>query len=171
MDYSLHNQFIISNEDRMRFYPPSPSGAFILLLCPKSKRILLNKRDESAEYQPNTWFGFGGYCESNETPVMTAIREMIEEANIYPSEYKLTNEPIFVDTNTDAYGNTHTIYIYAATAQNEIIPVINKESSDAKWHSFVDLSNIILFASLYKIFTDIECISKIKFLLMNDDIA
>jgi 8-oxo-dGTP pyrophosphatase MutT (NUDIX family) len=169
MEYLNHNQQIVDFEDGNNFYPHLPSGAFILLICPRTGRVLLGKRHSESEYQPNTWFGFGGHCETEETPAYTAIREMEEEAKIFPTDYKLSIEPVYIDVNIDSSGVKHTIYVYIGTVENELQPTLNDEHIDAKWLKFSQLSQLNLFSTLIKIFTDIESISKVKFFLFNDN--
>jgi 8-oxo-dGTP diphosphatase len=169
MEYLNHNQRIVDYEDRSRFYPQLPCGAFILLICTRTGRVLLAKRHSDSEYQPNTWFAFGGHCETEETPVYAAIREMEEEAKIFPNDYKLSAEPVYADTSVDSNGVKHTIYVYLATVDNELDPTINEENTDAKWLKFSQLSQLNLFSTLVKMFIDVEVISKIKIFMLNDN--
>jgi 8-oxo-dGTP pyrophosphatase MutT (NUDIX family) len=57
-------------------------AAGILPLCTKTKRFLIAKRSPNIE-DPNLWAGFGGKCETGETPVETAIREFYEESGVF----------------------------------------------------------------------------------------
>lgn len=60
------------------------SGGF--LYNPKTKSVLLHKRDLKTKINPNQWAFFGGLNEGNETPKQTFAREMQEELNIKVSE-------------------------------------------------------------------------------------
>lgn len=56
------------------------SGGF--LYNPKTKSVLLHKRDSKTKINPNQWAFFGGLNKKNETPQQTFAREIREELNI-----------------------------------------------------------------------------------------
>ncbi len=53
-----------------------------IIYNPKENTVLLQKRDDKAEFNPNRWCFFGGSNEGNEKPIDTFIREIKEELNI-----------------------------------------------------------------------------------------
>lgn len=59
---------------------PFFAGGF--LFDPKTKRILLHKRDNNTQNNPGLWAFFGGMSENNETPIETFTRELQEELGI-----------------------------------------------------------------------------------------
>jgi 8-oxo-dGTP pyrophosphatase MutT (NUDIX family) len=67
-------------EKQQKFY----AGGF--LYNPKTKAVLLHKRDMKAKVNPNTWAFFGGLNEGEETPKQTFARELKEELDIDISE-------------------------------------------------------------------------------------
>ena len=52
------------------------------LYNPKTKEVLLHKRDGNTDVNPNKWGFFGGSREGNETPKQCFIREIKEELGI-----------------------------------------------------------------------------------------
>jgi len=164
----MHNFSIIEKERDNDFYPENNSGAFILLVCPSTGKILLGKRHSESDYQPNKWFCFGGHCEDDETPLQTAIREVDEECEIGNDSYEIVENPAYVHKNDDKNGIEHTIYVYLASTKNEITPHINFEHSDAKWFTINDLIDLNLFDTMNSMFTDDAFIKKIKRILNKD---
>lgn len=126
------------------------AGGFIFLFSPKTQRTLLGLRSPDAEFEPNTWNPLGGTMEQNECPLLTAIRETYEEGKVSPSQYKINPNIMHLDLNDDAKGNTHRVYIYLATVDHEIEPIIDDEHTDAKWVHINELPNITLFSPLKK---------------------
>lgn len=59
-----------------RFY----AGGFFY--NPKTRSVLLHKRDNKAPVNPDKWGFFGGENEGDEAPVQTFQRELSEELNI-----------------------------------------------------------------------------------------
>lgn len=60
------------------------AGGF--LYNPKTKCVLLHKRDGSTKFNPNKWAFFGGLNEGSEMPVQTFTREVKEELDVDVSE-------------------------------------------------------------------------------------
>ncbi len=87
------------------------TGSFILLVCPSTKRILLGLRGPDSNYQPNTWNPLGGTMEKSECPILTAIREVYEEGQILPSDYKIEPDVMYLDIDENIDAIYH-IYIY-----------------------------------------------------------
>ena len=56
------------------------AGGF--LYNPKTKEVLLHKRDDKTPINPNLWGVFGGSNEGDETPTETFVREMEEELGV-----------------------------------------------------------------------------------------
>jgi 8-oxo-dGTP diphosphatase len=52
------------------------------LYNPKSKKVLLHKRDSNTSVNPNKWAFFGGTSEGNETPLQCFVRELKEEIGV-----------------------------------------------------------------------------------------
>lgn len=143
------------------------AGGFILVLSPKTERLLLGKRNTETEWYPDTWFAFGGTMEEGETPKDTAIREFFEETKITPSHYDLSDDYIFHTQNVDADRNVHDIYVFLATTNCEIFPEIDFETQDWKWVGLSDLPKLKAHPILFQMFTDNNCIEKIKKALLS----
>lgn len=144
------------------------AGAFIFVLCPKTQRILLGKRNKETEWYPNKWFSFGGTMEESETPRQTAVREFFEETKIAPEHYKLSENHVYKAQNLDDDGNIHDIYIFIATMNSEIFPEIDDESQDWKWFKLIDIPNIDAHPMLFKLFSDDYSLKEIKKALMRN---
>ena len=101
-------------------------GAGIIILCPKTGRILLGLRS-SEVMEPHTWGGFGGRIDEGEDPLEAALREVSEELGIdldmlASAEHVWTYEqPDFRYTN------------FLATVDEEFIPDLNWENDDFGW--------------------------------------
>ena len=54
------------------------SGAGLIIICPKTRRIVLGLRSGSEEYSGGTWCTFGGMMQNKETPLEAALREAIK---------------------------------------------------------------------------------------------
>ena len=77
MEIQLNTNIAMENNiNNNKFY----AGGF--LYNPKTRSVLLHKRDGKTKINPNMWAFFGGLKEGNETPRETFIRELNEELNI-----------------------------------------------------------------------------------------
>ena len=128
---------------------PRDYGAGILFVCPSTKKVLLLLRAEGGE-DANVWCSLGGKGELGETPMETAVREVWEEGQIGPKQYKLVEEPLRINQNTP----TFKFITYLGLVDQEFSPVINYEHTDAKWFSFDEIWQIPLHYGIKAIFTD-----------------
>ncbi|MBI2595461.1 NUDIX hydrolase [Candidatus Daviesbacteria bacterium] len=90
------------------------SGGF--LYNPVPKKILLHKRDDKTQNNPNCWAFFGGLNEKNEVPLETFQREVKEELGIklnLSSIYQLTDY-----FNPDFSTHRHVFYAYTKEVNN-----------------------------------------------------
>lgn len=95
------------NIKKEKFY----AGGF--LYNPKTKSILLHKRDSKTKVNPEQWAFFGGLNEEKETPKETFIREIQEELNIEISEDK-------VKLLRDYFNNELQTYRYVFFIENDL---------------------------------------------------
>lgn len=144
------------------------AGAFIFVLCPKTQRILLGKRNKETDWHPSKWFSFGGTMEEGETPRQTAVREFFEETKITPEHYKLSESYVYMAQDVDGEGNLHDIYLFIATMSSEVFPEIDYESQDWKWFKLTDIPNIDAHPLLFELFSDKYSITEIKKALMRN---
>jgi len=117
-------------------------GGFIFLLCPRTGRILLGRRSDTAKFSPSTWFCFGGTWEEGESLLETAQREFFEETKITKDKYNVLPNLVHKIDNYDNDGNLHHIGIFLATCESELFPEINFENKDWKWFKLSDLPSI-----------------------------
>lgn len=103
-------------------------GAGVLLLCLRSKRILLGKRGTDCA-SPLTWAPFGGMVEDGEDPAVAALRELHEEAGVLLRS-TVTATPVYVNRDLKTGFEFHT---FVATCQSEPVVTINHESSGYGW--------------------------------------
>jgi len=141
-------------------------GAFILVVSPKTQRLLLGLRNFQTEWNPNTWFAFGGTMEPGESPLDTATREFFEETKLSKELYKLDDDLLF-HGRTVKDGTAHDLYMFLATMSCEMFPEIDEESQKWRWVSLSDIPHLKLHPALYSIFTKPEYISRVKKALLN----
>ena len=102
------------------------SGGF--LYNPKTKEVLLHKRDDKTDVNPNKWGFFGGSSEGDETPVQTFIREMQEELGIELVE----SEIIPLCDYENIKRNTHRYVFYVVSGKKKEEMVLG-EGADFDW--------------------------------------
>lgn len=164
-----HNLLNMDNELKSFNDGHEHSGGFLFIIEPKNRRVLLGKRGADAEFEPNAWNPFGGTMEKNECPLLTAIREVYEESEILPSQYKINPNKMFLDLNTDNEGNTHRVHIYITTVDDEIEPKIDEEHSDARWFDLDEITSISLFSPLKRALQDDSALKLLKQALIQQD--
>lgn len=138
------------------------AGGFIFIINPQTKRILLALRGEDAEFEPNTWNPFGGTMEENECPILTATREVYEESQILPNQYKINPNMMFLDLNDDDEGNIHRVHLYIATTEDEIEAKLNDEHSEYRWIDLNTITDIPLFSPLKRALQDDAALKLLK---------
>lgn len=93
------------------------AGGF--LYNPKTKEVLLHKRDGKTKINPNKWAFFGGLNENNETPKETFIREVEEELGIKLSDGNIVHLCDYLNTDLDTY--RYVFYAKSELNKNEMI--------------------------------------------------
>ena len=73
------------------------SAAGLILMCPKTRRVLLALRSGDEEYQGGTWCTLGGMMQNLERPLEAALREAMEEGEsgrdtVYATEDEFFDE-------------------------------------------------------------------------------
>lgn len=76
---------------------------------PKTRSVLLHKRDSNTKINPNKWAFFGGLSEGNETPKQTFMREVEEELGIKIAEEKIA--PLCDYMNEELQTYRHVFFI------------------------------------------------------------
>jgi 8-oxo-dGTP pyrophosphatase MutT (NUDIX family) len=105
-------------------------GAGCLLVSMKTGRILIPKRS-SLVLEPGTWGVFGGAIDPDENEKQAVCREVHEEAGRKIDPSSLNVLYTFTD---ESKGFKYTTYV--GTVEDEFLPILNWESSDAHWFEF-----------------------------------
>lgn len=129
------------------------SGAGLVILCPKTRRMLLALRSGSEEHKGGTWCGFGGMMQNEESPLQAALRETMEESEITPNN--TIKQAVFVDS-TGGKGEApgFNFYSFIATVNDECCPKINDEHKDYNWYRLSELQNINLHPGVKRMMAD-----------------
>lgn len=140
-------------------------GAFIFMVCPSTLKSLIGLRNMETEWNPNTWFSFGGTMETDETPSITAVREFMEETGIHCDNYSMSSLPLITTQTEDKLGQIHTLSLYLGIMSTEIIPTINEETQKWKWCKLSDIPKLNMHPALISLFTDDSALDKLKSVL------
>jgi len=138
------------------------AGGFIFLFSPHTNRTLVGLRAPYAYFEPNKWNPLGGTMETNECPLLAAMREVYEEGHILPSQYKLEPNIFHLDLNDDDKGNTHRVYMYLGIVDDEVEPTIDHEHADAQWIDINELSQMPLFLPLQRALLNPKSLQMLK---------
>lgn len=122
------------------------SGGF--LYNPKTKEVLLHKRDNKTDVNPNKWGFFGGSSEGDETPTQTFIREMYEELDIHLSEDELI--PLCDYFNNERNIHRHVFYVVSDKKKEEMTL---GEGADFDW---IPLEKVFEYDATEKTFNDLK---------------
>ena len=126
------------------------AGGF--LYNPKTQEVLLHKRDDKTDINPNKWAFFGGLSEGDETPVQTFIREMYEELSIKFSK----NEVIHLCDYENMERNTHRYSFYAVSDKKKEEMELG-EGADFAW---IPLDNVFKLDATQKTLDDLNIFIK-----------
>jgi 8-oxo-dGTP pyrophosphatase MutT (NUDIX family) len=113
-------------------------GSGVLLICPKTNRILLVLRND---YTP-TWAVLGGMVETMEHPIQCAKRELLEEAKFYEGiDFKLKDvNPLYIFSNPN-----FVYYTYLGIMDLERLPSLNYENIRGEWVTLDDIPTPLHF--------------------------
>ena len=127
------------------------AGGF--LYNPKTKEVLLHKRDDKTDVNPNKWGFFGGSSEGTETPVETFIREMHEELGIILLESEII--PLCDYENIKRNTHRYVFYVVSDKKKNEMVL---GEGTDFDW---IPLEKVFEYDATEKTFDDLKTFLKI----------
>ena len=137
------------------------SGAGLVIICPKTRRMLLGLRNGSEEYQGGTWCTFGGMMQNEETPLEAALREALEESEISPDN--TVKQAVFVDpTGGKGEAPGFKFYNFIATVNEECDAKINHEHTDYNWFRLSELPNLKLHPGINRMMSDEGSSSQIR---------
>lgn len=111
-------------------------GAGIFIVNIPNKTILLGRR-AAPDYHVGHWCSFGGTCESGESPLTTAIREISEEAGI--SMDMISTKPTQLYIDTDPQRHDFKFMTYLATANDQFDVTLNDEHDKYGWFQLTQL--------------------------------
>lgn len=113
-------------------------GAGVLLICPKTNKILLVLRND----QTPSWAILGGMVEATENPIQCAKRELLEEAKFCDGiDFKLKDtNPLFIFSNA-----AFAYYSYLGIMEYERIPSLNYENIRYEWVSLNQMPSPLHF--------------------------
>ena len=118
-------------EDITKFW----AGGF--LYNPDTHAVLLHKRDNKAQINPNRWAFFGGLSKGNEAPSQTFRREMNEELGIDINE----SDVIPLCDYLNEVHNTHR-YVFFAEGRKEKSDMHLTEGADFDWIPLAEVSRV-----------------------------
>lgn len=122
------------------------AGGF--LYNPKSKSVLLHKRDGNTSVNPNRWAFFGGGSEPGENPAQTFVREIEEELSVRLDVKEVM--PLRDDFNQERDTHRHVFYAKSELEKSEMIL---GEGADFEW---VPLSRVFEFDLTDKVADDLR---------------
>jgi 8-oxo-dGTP pyrophosphatase MutT (NUDIX family)/GH24 family phage-related lysozyme (muramidase) len=105
-------------------------AAGCIFIAKDTGRILLAHRSKTIEYEPNTWAGWGGKLDGDETPVQAVEREVEEETG-FSGDYKINHIWTFKDPESD-----FVYYNYIVIIPHEFTPKLNWENDRSKWTEY-----------------------------------
>lgn len=100
-------------------------AAGCIFFCPETNRFCFALRGLREVSYPNHWSGWGGKCDPGESPELTVLREVGEEAGYFG---KLDLVPMLVNID----GNS-VYFNYLGIVPSEFTPKLNWENSDHVW--------------------------------------
>jgi mutator protein MutT len=104
------------------------AGGF--LYNPDTNEVLLHRRDNKTDINPNKWAFFGGLNEAGETPSQTFIREIREELNIEVSEKDAKKLTDYLNEELQTYR-----YVFFALSHKDKSEMRLSEGADFDWIS------------------------------------
>ena len=121
---------IFSNTKGGKFW--GDQGAGVLVICPKTKRLLVAMRSDFVN-EPNTWGIIGGAVDKGETPEQGARRELVEETG-YKGKFELIPAYIFQSPDhTFQYSN------FIGIVEKEFKAEYDWETAYAEWMTLDEL--------------------------------
>ena len=126
-----------------RMKPDMPQHEVVAALIVRSHKILLGLRAANRAFYPDVWDLFGGHIESGEQGHETLVRELKEELDITPTEWK------YLET-LQVPSASLTVYLYLVTAWTGT-PVNRQpeEHSAIGWFSLTETTQLKLADELY----------------------
>jgi 8-oxo-dGTP pyrophosphatase MutT (NUDIX family) len=113
------------NETPDKYWGSEAAGC--IFIAKDTGRLLFAHRSGKIEYEPNTWAGWGGKIDNDETPAQAVEREVEEETG-FSGEYKINHIWTYSDPETG-----FNYYNYIVIVPHEFTPQLNWENDRSKW--------------------------------------
>lgn len=130
-------------------------GAGCLLVSLRTGKVLIPRRS-ALVLEPGTWGVFGGAIDPDENERQAVAREVDEEAGHKINPKSLEVLYTYADKDKDFKYTT-----YIGVVDDEFVPILNWESSDAHWFEFGNWPSPLHYG-LEKILTDETALSIIE---------
>jgi 8-oxo-dGTP pyrophosphatase MutT (NUDIX family) len=131
-------------------------GAGAIILSNKTKRILLPFRSDHVQ-EPNTWGVWGGAIDDNESPKLSAEREIREEVGYDGRINQMIPLYVFKDRNSG-----FRYYNFLAIVDDEFKPNLNWETETYGWFDFNQIPKNRLHFGLENLLNDGKSLETIK---------
>ena len=126
------------------------AGGF--LYNPKTKSILLHKRDSKTKVNPEKWAFFGGLNEQNETPMQTFQREIREEISVEILENEISLLCNYFNDDFKTYR-----YVFFAKSDLDKSKMCLTEGDDFNW---IPLNKVFQYDLTEKTINDLKLFIK-----------
>lgn len=113
----------IHDGDSRKYWGEEAAGC--VFIAKDTGRLLFAHRSNNVDYEPNTWAGWGGKIDNEESPAQAVQREVEEETGV-SGDYKINH--IWTYENGD-----FKYYNYIVIVPYEFTPKLNWENNDSKW--------------------------------------
>jgi 8-oxo-dGTP diphosphatase len=113
------------------------AGAWAVIYCPKTSKVLLGKRSSKMN-KGGAWNLFGGCVDDGERPREALVRELEEEAGLNVAPRHLSKlDTVTRKRHAGKFGRK--MHYYVAKANREFTPCLNREHSDFGWFKMSQL--------------------------------
>jgi N-acetylmuramoyl-L-alanine amidase len=125
-DFTYKNFYEIEDKEGSDKYWGNEAAGCIFI-AKDSGRILFAHRSPNIVFEPNTWAGWGGKIDNNESPSQTVEREVEEETGL-SGDYKINHVWTYEDPESE-----FKYYNYVVIVPHEFTPKLNWENDNSKW--------------------------------------
>lgn len=131
LEFTYKNFYEISDDDSSHEYWGNEAAGCIFI-AKDTGRILFAHRSPNIDFEPNTWAGWGGRIDNEETPAQAVEREVEEETG-FSGNYKINHVWTYEDPEA-----RFKYYNYVVVVPHEFTPKLNWENDTSKWVEYGD---------------------------------
>lgn len=131
LEFTYRNFYEIADEEESEKYWGNEAAGCIFI-AKNSGRILFAHRSPNIEFEPNTWAGWGGKIDHEESPTQAVEREVEEETGL-SGDYKINHIWTYEDPEAG-----FKYYNYVVVVPHEFTPKLNWENDNSKWVEYGD---------------------------------